>query len=105
MHGLSIRKIPGVGRVKERLLESIGVKVCRVSSIGCYASLLRGTPSDMWGHLQVSWRAGAVGQTIWFALSSSGVLRSRIQCRPAVGAGGEEKHRLRKVTVVSLHPL
>jgi hypothetical protein len=29
MHGLSIRKIPGVGRVKERLLESIGVKVRR----------------------------------------------------------------------------
>ncbi|KAH8977778.1 hypothetical protein EDB86DRAFT_3054602 [Lactarius hatsudake] len=28
MHGLSIRKIPGVGRVKERLLESIGVKTC-----------------------------------------------------------------------------
>ncbi|KAF8265460.1 hypothetical protein EI94DRAFT_1858275 [Lactarius quietus] len=28
MHGLSIRKIPGVGRVTERLLESIGVKTC-----------------------------------------------------------------------------
>ncbi|KAI9442596.1 hypothetical protein H4582DRAFT_1929283 [Lactarius indigo] len=28
IHGLSIRKIPGVGRVKERLLESIGVKTC-----------------------------------------------------------------------------
>src|ERR1700733_9614491 len=32
MHGLSIRKIPGVGRVKERLLESIGVKVCHILS-------------------------------------------------------------------------
>ena len=30
MYGLSIRKIPGVGRVNERLLESIGVKVCRI---------------------------------------------------------------------------
>ncbi|KAI9455457.1 DNA/RNA polymerase [Lactarius psammicola] len=28
MLGLSIRKIPGVGRVNERLLESIGVKTC-----------------------------------------------------------------------------
>lgn len=27
MHDLSIRKLPGVGRVNERLLESIGVKV------------------------------------------------------------------------------
>lgn len=28
MHDLSIRKIPGVGRVNERLLESIGIKTC-----------------------------------------------------------------------------
>ncbi|KAI0355704.1 DNA/RNA polymerase [Trametes cingulata] len=28
MHDLSIRKVPGVGRVNERLLESIGVKTC-----------------------------------------------------------------------------
>lgn len=27
MHDLSIRKLPGVGRVNERLLESIGIKV------------------------------------------------------------------------------
>lgn len=27
MHDLSIRKIPGVGRVNERLLESIGIRV------------------------------------------------------------------------------
>ncbi|ETW80514.1 hypothetical protein HETIRDRAFT_46153 [Heterobasidion irregulare TC 32-1] len=28
MSGLSIRKIPGVGRVNERLLESVGIKTC-----------------------------------------------------------------------------
>ncbi|TCD70323.1 hypothetical protein EIP91_003952 [Steccherinum ochraceum] len=28
MHELSIRKVPGVGRVNERLLESIGIKTC-----------------------------------------------------------------------------
>jgi DNA polymerase kappa len=38
MYGLSIRKIPGVGRVKERLLESIGVKVCAFSSIRRFVS-------------------------------------------------------------------
>lgn len=27
MHELSIRKVPGVGRVNERLLESIGIQV------------------------------------------------------------------------------
>lgn len=27
MQGLSIRKVPGVGRVNERLLDSIGIKV------------------------------------------------------------------------------
>lgn len=31
MHDLSIRKVPGIGRVNERLLESIGIKVSRVS--------------------------------------------------------------------------
>lgn len=28
MHELSIRKVPGVGRVHERLLDAIGIKVC-----------------------------------------------------------------------------
>ncbi|VDC06396.1 unnamed protein product [Peniophora sp. CBMAI 1063] len=28
MHDLSIRKVPGIGRVNERILESIGVKTC-----------------------------------------------------------------------------
>jgi len=27
MHDLSIRKVPGIGRVNERLLEAIGIKV------------------------------------------------------------------------------
>lgn len=27
MHDLSIRKVPGVGRVNERLLEALGIKV------------------------------------------------------------------------------
>ncbi len=33
MHDLSIRKVPGVGRVHERLLDSIGIKVIRYSFI------------------------------------------------------------------------
>jgi len=28
MKDLSIRKVPGIGRVSERLLDSVGVKVC-----------------------------------------------------------------------------
>ena len=28
MHDLSIRKVPGIGRVNEQILESIGIKVC-----------------------------------------------------------------------------
>jgi len=31
MHGLSIRKVPGIGRVNERLLEAIGIKVSEIS--------------------------------------------------------------------------
>ena len=28
MHDLPIRKIPGIGRVNERMLDSIGIKAC-----------------------------------------------------------------------------
>jgi DNA polymerase kappa len=31
MRDLSIRKVPGIGRVNERLLESIGIKVSQTS--------------------------------------------------------------------------
>ena len=31
MRDLSIRKVPGIGRVNERLLESIGIKASRTS--------------------------------------------------------------------------
>jgi hypothetical protein len=30
MHDLSIRKVPGIGRVNERLLEAIGIKVSEI---------------------------------------------------------------------------
>ena len=30
MHDLSIRKVPGIGRVNERLLEAIGIKVTEI---------------------------------------------------------------------------
>ena len=44
MHDLSIRKVPGVGRVNERLLESIGIKVSPLSG---YSSALAHThPSN-----------------------------------------------------------
>ena len=33
MHDLSIRKVPGVGRVNERLLESIGIKVTLLNAL------------------------------------------------------------------------
>ena len=32
MRDLSIRKVPGIGRVNERLLEAIGIKACLTSS-------------------------------------------------------------------------
>lgn len=30
MHDLSIRKVPGIGRVNERLLEAVGIKVSEI---------------------------------------------------------------------------
>jgi hypothetical protein len=64
MHGLPIRKIPGIGRVSERLLDSIGVKVRRkILENGPYFAY---RPSltlclGMWGHPQMSRRAVATG--------------------------------------------
>jgi hypothetical protein len=46
MRDLSIRKIPGIGRVNERLLESIGIKVCLTGLATKRHHIL--TSSDMW---------------------------------------------------------
>ena len=45
MHDLSIRKVPGVGRVNERLLESIGIQVRSGLLLRAAPILLLG-----WGH-------------------------------------------------------
>jgi len=37
MHDLSIRKVPGIGRVNERLLEAIGIKASRKLGSGIYS--------------------------------------------------------------------
>lgn len=45
---LSIRKIPGVGRVNERLLEAIGIKVRQAASTPTQRTVSNHTLSDMW---------------------------------------------------------
>ena len=64
MRGLPIRKISGVGRVNERLLDSIGVKVL-FSFHYCMFVLHSFVPfdqiSDMWRHLRVSRSAVITG--------------------------------------------
>jgi hypothetical protein len=56
MHELPIRKIPGIGRVSERLLDSIGVKVRWSRLIVQVISLMQPVLCilDMWRHLRVS---------------------------------------------------
>jgi len=57
MRELPIRKIPGIGRVSERLLDSIGVKVRRLFPyrMSCFIHSTYSTRSpDMRRHLQVS---------------------------------------------------
>lgn len=44
MQDLPIRKVPGVGRVNERLLESIGIKVCHTFSLNHTPSYLSPRP-------------------------------------------------------------
>jgi hypothetical protein len=101
MRDLPIRKIPGVGRVSERLLDSIGVKVRCVSHHRSFA-IRSFCPFDafldMRRHLQMPWSVIVTGQTIWLALNASSTLGHRIQRRPAMGAGRKEKHRISEVS-------
>jgi IMS family HHH motif len=81
MRDLPIRKIPGVGRVSERLLDSIGVKVRCVSHYRRF--VIRSfcpfdTFSDMWRHLQIPWSVVVTGQTIWLALNAPSTFGHRI---------------------------
>jgi hypothetical protein len=80
MQDLPIRKIPGIGRVSERLLDSIGVKVrcgcvcpCRRTFIVTFDAYL-----DLRRRLQMSRRTIIIGQTIWPALNASNTLGYRI---------------------------
>lgn len=50
MHDLSIRKIPGVGRVNERLLESIGLKVRVFITIASHVLMHIQTCGDIYTH-------------------------------------------------------
>ena len=64
MRDLPIRKIPGIGRVNERLLDSIGVKVVRrfhYHGFVFHSFVPFDTFSDMWRHLQVSRSAIVTG--------------------------------------------
>ena len=56
---LPIRKIPGVGKVNERLLDSIGIKVYLGTS--SYTRHLRGKLVDMRGHIHPPSYASAHG--------------------------------------------
>lgn len=47
MHDLSIRKVPGVGRVNERLLDSIGIKV--------RSAPLHAVSIPLWGWVHAGW--------------------------------------------------
>lgn len=80
MRDLPIRKIPGIGRVSERLLDSIGVKVRYASQLShiCNSLILFDAFLDMRRHLQMPWGVIVTGQTIWLALNAPNTLGHRI---------------------------
>ena len=101
MRDLPIRKIPGIGRVSERLLDSIGVKVCCTSHyrrLVIRSFCLFDAFSDMRRHLQMPRGVIVTRQTIWLALDASSIPGHCVQRRPAVGAGRKEKHWIREVS-------
>ena len=60
MHDLSIRKVPGIGRVGERLLESMGVKVIVKHSLSKGKRLT--LVSDLWRYLYPTGSSPPYGQ-------------------------------------------
>lgn len=87
MKDLSIRKVPGVGRVNERLLESIGIKVCLIC-VQPITLIQMHDDSDMWRHLHSSRCAVAHGQAVWSSLSVANIPGYRIECGPTMATRG-----------------
>lgn len=67
MRDLPIRKVPGIGRVTERLLDSIGIKVNDKSHYFCPFKLAQ-TVQGMRGRVRASCRASSHGQGVWHAV-------------------------------------
>lgn len=120
MHDLSIRKVQGVGRVNERLLESIGIKVrstllhavsillrvgaCAVGAIVVLADggLGIGHGLDLRRHLHASRGAVADGQAVWPALPAAGLSRYRLERGRAPHAGGAQEYRCGTVSCATV---
>ncbi|KNZ80880.1 DNA polymerase kappa [Termitomyces sp. J132] len=74
LRDLSIRKVPGVGRVNERLLESIGIK------------------ANMWRYIHPPRDYLPHGQTIWITLSVQNLSRRYIECSQAANKRRKKEH-------------
>lgn len=74
MRELPIRKIPGIGRVTERLLDSIGIKVNGGSHPPCSFKRAH-TDQDMRGRVHSPRCASPDGQRVWHAVATQRVPR------------------------------
>ena len=83
MKDLSIRKLPGVGRVNERLLEAFGVKV-RAVLLQSRITLIGVINSDLRRYIQTSSRNMAHGQLLWKDVLVQSTSRYRFQRCTAV---------------------
>ena len=96
MKDLPIRKVPGIGRVTERLLDSIGIKVKGVSHLSHLVKRSH-EDQDMWRCECPSCRTFPYGQRVWYAVAFQRIPRHWVQCSGTMGARGEKEHWRREV--------
>lgn len=96
MYDLSIRKVPGVGRVHERLLDSIGVKV-PTPSVQSISAMLTSPPEDMRRCLPISRSALPTRQAFRAGVLTASISGHRFQYRSAGSARRTKEYWCRAV--------
>lgn len=89
MHDLSIRKVPGIGRVNERLLESVGIKVLHFHVVVAH---LIDVWIDLRGCLHTPCYCLSYGQMVGTAVPAQYISWNSIQRGTTLPTRGTEEH-------------
>ena len=103
MRDLPIRKIPGIGRVTERLLDSIGIKVNDNRILPALFRRAQAT-QGMRGCVRTSCCTSTYGQGVRYAVAIQCLPGDRVKCGGTLGTRREKEHRGREVCLDEVDP-